>query len=62
MMKTHRVKPGDTLDSIAHAYYGDWHAWTYIWKHNRHEIENPNVLAIGQVIVIPHVPGREFQC
>ena len=62
MMKTHRVRPGDTLASIAIAYYGHADAWSYIWAHNRHEIPNPNQLMIGTDIVLPHVPGREFRC
>ena len=55
-VKTHRVMPGDTLESIAAAYYRDESLDDYIFQHNSTVIANPNVLYPGQVIVIPHLP------
>ena len=57
MMKQHVVRPGETLASIAKTYYGTESAAMYIWKHNRHEIPNPNDIPIGFPLVIPHAPG-----
>lgn len=55
-MRFHRVRAGETLASIAEDYYGDQRLFAYIYQHNRAYIENPNVLAIGQSILIPHMP------
>lgn len=55
-MKTHTVRPGETLDSIAEAYYGDGDLDTYIFRHNSTTIADINRIYPGQVIVIPHVP------
>jgi nucleoid-associated protein YgaU len=55
-MKTHRVMPGDTLESIAKAYYCDESLDDFIFQHNATVIANPNQLHTGQVIVIPHLP------
>jgi nucleoid-associated protein YgaU len=54
--KLHRVMPGDTLESIAQAYYNDPMLDDYIFQHNTTVIQNSNVLYPGQVIVIPHLP------
>lgn len=55
-MKTHRVMPGDTLASIAQAYYKDDSLDDYIFQHNTTVIANPNQLQPGQTIAIPHLP------
>jgi len=55
-MKTHTVRPGETLDSIARAYYGDGEMDTFIFQHNQTLIKDINRVYPGQVIVIPHVP------
>lgn len=62
MLKTHTVRPGETLPAIALCYYGTEDAWSYIYQHNRHNIADPNHLYIGQAIVIPHIPGNPFKC
>lgn len=54
--KLHRVMPGDTLESIAQAYYKDESLDDYIFAHNTTVISNPNQLHVGQTIVIPHLP------
>jgi nucleoid-associated protein YgaU len=56
MMKTHTVRPGDTLESIAKAYYNDDSLDDYLFQANTTVIQNSNVLYPGQVIVIPHLP------
>lgn len=56
-MKIHVVRPGETLASIALTYYGTQDAWAYIWRHNRHEIPDPNELPVGFNLVLPHAPG-----
>jgi len=59
-LKTHTVRYGDTLASIARAYYGDETFDDYIFDHNKTVIQNPNVLYPGQVIVIPHIPALKW--
>jgi Uncharacterized protein containing LysM domain len=56
MMKTHIVRPGDTLESIAKAYYNDDSLDDYLFQANTTVIQNSNVLYPGQRIVIPHLP------
>jgi nucleoid-associated protein YgaU len=56
MMKTHTVRPGDTLESIAKAYYNDDSLDDYLFQANTTVIQNSNVLYPGQVIAIPHLP------
>ncbi len=59
MMRTHRVARGETLATIAQAYYGDASKWAVIYSHNERYIANPNQLDPGQELVIPHLvaPG-----
>jgi nucleoid-associated protein YgaU len=56
MMKTHVVRPGDTLATIAEAYYKDSDLDMFIFQHNTMTIQNPNTIYPGQVIVIPRLP------
>lgn len=55
-MKTHTVRPGETLESIAKAYYNDESLDVYIYKHNTQVIRDINQIYPGQIIVIPHLP------
>jgi nucleoid-associated protein YgaU len=55
-IKKHTVRPGETLDSIAKAYYGDGDLDTYIFQHNSTIIKDINRIYPGQVITIPHLP------
>lgn len=50
----HTVAKGDTLYSIARAYYnGDMSKWRDIYNANRNTIRDPNRLSVGQQLVIP---------
>lgn len=50
--KTHRVKAGDTLYSLAEKYYGKKAQWTAIYEANKDNIEK-GVLKPGTKIIIP---------
>jgi LysM repeat protein len=47
------VKSGDTLWNIAKKYYGDGSKYTKIYEANKDKIKNPNLIYVGQVLVIP---------
>jgi hypothetical protein len=49
--RTYRVNKGDSLWIIAKRIYGEGSAWTLLAKLNN--LENPNVLRIGQELSIP---------
>ena len=53
-MRTHRVKPGDTLGRIARKYSGDPGLFGFIVLANR--IANPDRLAAGRLLLIPDLP------
>ena len=44
---------GSTLWGIAGIMYGDHNKWPQIYNANRNQIHNPNLIYIGQVLVIP---------
>ena len=47
------VASGDTLSSIAARYYGDASKWPRIFEANRHQIQDPNRIFVGQVLRVP---------
>lgn len=47
------VREGDTLDSIAEKIYGKSSAWPRIIAANRHLIDDPERLPVGQKIILP---------
>jgi LysM repeat protein len=49
--KTHTVQSGDTLWGLAKKYYGDGSQYPKIASAN--SIANPNVISVGQVLMIP---------
>ena len=53
--KTAKMSPGRTLRLIALDKFGDREFWVYIYMVNKDEIENPNVVPIGQVLELPHI-------
>jgi hypothetical protein len=58
----HEVLAGDCLHLIAGYYYGDARLWERIWKANKQSVRNPNVLALGTVLVVPNaaVPDQPY--
>jgi nucleoid-associated protein YgaU len=59
-VRTYRVCSGDTLIGIARKVYGrqfgDEHL--RIYRANRDKLSDPAALSVGQVLVIPPLPGR----
>lgn len=51
--RTHVVKNGDTLWSIAKKYYGNGSKYTVIYNANKNKIKNQNSITAGQVLIIP---------
>ncbi len=56
--RTHVVRKGDTMISLARQYYGDPDKWTVIRDANREAVPNPDTMAVGVRLVIPRV-GEE---
>lgn len=50
----HTVKKGESLSKIADHYYGDMMKYKQIFNANRDQVENENVIEIGQVLRIPN--------
>lgn len=50
---TYTVKSGDCLWNIAKYYYGDGSKYTKIYEANKDKIQNPNLIYVGQNLVIP---------
>lgn len=61
----HTVSRGDNLSKLALRYYGSRFAWKRIYEANRDIIKNPNLIFIGQKLVIPDavqtLSADEFQ-
>jgi len=52
--RTHVVQKGDTLFKLARQYYNnDQSQWRRIWQANQAQVPDPNVLKVGQQLVIP---------
>lgn len=47
------VLPGDSLWTIAQKHYGNGSNWSVIYNANKADIKNPNLIQIGQTLVIP---------
>ena len=52
-VRYHIVAKNDTLYSLARQYYGDHHRWKDIYGANRTSISDPNLIRVGQRLVIP---------
>jgi LysM repeat protein len=50
---SHTVVRGDTLWALARKYYGNGAQYTKIFEVNKDKINNPNLIFVGQVLVIP---------
>jgi tetratricopeptide (TPR) repeat protein len=53
VVRTYRVKRGDTLSRIAAEVYGDAGKWERIYRANAKVLGGENRLRVGQVLVIP---------
>lgn len=49
----HVVSKHDTLFGIARMYYGDQRRWKEIYAANRNNILDPNMIRVGQRLMIP---------
>lgn len=49
----HTVKSGDSLGAIAKHWFGDSRKYEAIFEANRHQLDNPNAIDVGQQLVIP---------
>ncbi len=49
----HVVAKGDTLFGLARRYYRDQARWKDILNANRNELGDPNLLRVGQRLIIP---------
>lgn len=49
----HQVSGKENLHLLAGYYYGDPRQWKRIYRANRGQIRNPNLLRIGQILRIP---------
>ncbi len=47
------VARGDSLATIAKLFYGDASLWQPIWEANKMRLQNPSMIAVGQVLTIP---------
>lgn len=50
----HTVAKGESLSKIAKHYYGDMMKYKQIFDANRDQLNNPDHIEIGQVLVIPN--------
>jgi LysM repeat protein len=50
---SYTVRPGDSLSAIAAHAYGTRADWPAVWWANRHQVANPNVIAVGQRLQLP---------
>lgn len=55
----HEVAPGDNLHLIAGYYYGDARQWERIWRSNRQQVSNPNVIERGTLLLVPAITVPE---
>jgi nucleoid-associated protein YgaU len=47
------VKQGDSLSKIAKRFYGKANLWNKIYEANKDQIKNPDLIQVGQKLVIP---------
>jgi LysM repeat protein len=54
---SYTVQPGDTLSSIAKRFYGNAADWQWLYDANKSVIRNPDVIYVGQVLILPDHPS-----
>ena len=52
----YEVKGNDDLHWLAAKFYGDARQWVRIYEANGEKVRNPNILHIGQQLLIPPNP------
>ena len=52
--KTYTVQPGDTLSKIAKQFYGNANTYMKIFEANKDQLNDPNLIKVGQVLKIPN--------
>ncbi len=57
----HIVRDGETLQSIAHKYFGDEKFWNDIYQANKDSIGRGGTLKVNQVLIIPTLAQQENQ-
>lgn len=55
------IKKGDWLSKIAQRHYGNPFRWPIIYRANRTEISNPDLIFPGQKIILPRVPENKIK-
>jgi LysM repeat protein len=50
---SYTVRAGDSLSAIAARAYGSGADWPAVWWANRHQLANPDVIAVGQQLSLP---------
>jgi nucleoid-associated protein YgaU len=50
----HTVEKGESLSKIAKHYYGDLMKYKQIFDANRNQLDNPDQIEVGQVLIIPN--------
>ena len=53
-LDTIKIANGEILTLVSERYYGHKSFWVYLYKHNRSRIANPNEVAMGTTIIVPH--------
>lgn len=51
--RRHSVRPGESLSYIAQKYYGSASAFTKIYQANREALSTPDLVLVGQSLLIP---------
>ena len=51
--QSYTVVKGDSLTKIAKEFYGAAHYWTQIFNKNKEKIKDPDLIRIGQEILVP---------
>lgn len=58
-IRKYRVQEGDTLQKIAHRFYGATKKWTMIYDANKTTLKGPDKIYPGQVLNIPVDSSQE---
>jgi len=49
---SYRVRPGDTLSAIAARFHVEG-GWQVLWRLNRSQLPDPNLVRVGQLVALP---------